>query len=78
MDKKRVSLLFPKSIYRLDTIKRGIHDYRSICTIDIKELESSYACFFSDSVADLTLTAYEFSNYVIELSNVWSGKLCLY
>ena len=72
-----VSLSFSKRIYRLEIIKKGIHDYRSICDIHMKEREFCFVCYFSNSKADLTLTAHEFSNYIIELSNVWSGKLCL-
>lgn len=64
-----VLLSFPKSIYKPELIKRAVADYREICRISTTETETETICRFFDSVADLQLTAQEFSNYLIELSN---------
>lgn len=67
--KKRIELYLPTAVYSEALIDRAILDYSSICTIVKKHQHSGILCIFIKSVADLELTANEFSNYLIELSN---------
>ena len=69
---KTVSLFFPASIYNQSDIKRAIVDYSGICRITTSESCNGVSCTFSDSITDIKLTAHEFSNYLIELSNTRS------
>lgn len=64
-----LSLFFSAAIYSMPQIEKGIADYQSICRIETTLKEDGVICTFSDSVADLEMTACEFANYLIELSN---------
>jgi len=64
-----VSLSLPKAIYSVDAVQRAICDYRAICRIHLDEQEERIVCVITESVANLPLTAREFANYLIELSN---------
>lgn len=65
----KVSLFFPISIYPEKAIVAAVDDYAHICTIRIGKSKTGIECTFTNSVADLHLTAREFSNYLIELIN---------
>ena len=67
--KRKIELYLPRAIYREEIIDRAIFDYRSICTILKINQHRGVLCIFKRSVTDLELTANEFSNYLIELSN---------
>jgi len=69
---KTITLTFPASIYDQAVIKQAVMDYSGICRISITESRNGVSCMFSDSITDITLTAHEFSNYLIELSNTRS------
>lgn len=66
---KKIELYLPKTVYSEALIDRAILDYRSICLIKKKRQFGGTLCIFMRSVADLELTANEFSNYLIELAN---------
>ena len=66
--KKIISLPYPRSIYAEDLFSRAVSDYRNICRVKVHLNDASTVCTFSDSAADLALTAKEFSNYLIELA----------
>lgn len=70
--KKMNNLNFPKSIYRKKDILRAIWDYQKICEIELCENSLDFICSFSKSKVDITMTIYEFANYLIELSNTRS------
>ena len=61
---------YPVSVYDGTLINQAIKDYGTICCISCSRKEDEIICTFSRSVADLELTALEFSNYLIELANV--------
>ena len=67
--KKRIELFLPQTVYSEALIDRAILDYRSICVIMKKRQRGGILSIFIKSLADLELTANEFSNYLIELSN---------
>ena len=57
------------NIYSPTIIQRAIQDYKDICQIRVEENTDHIVCEFVESVADIELTIYEFSNYLIELIN---------
>ncbi len=69
---KSITINFTASIYDFADIKKAISDYHKICKIKTVESKRSICCTFYDSVADIEITAHEFSNYLIELSNTRS------
>lgn len=66
---KELRVSYPHSVYEKGLIDRAIRDYQEICTIRQHDNGMETACVFSRSVTDLTVTALEFSNYLIELAN---------
>lgn len=70
-----ISLSFPKSIYSAAVIRRAVQDYQSICRVRVCETVRHFICTFSNSAANPALTAREFANYLIELSNAQGAGL---
>lgn len=66
---KELRVFYPHSVYDRDLIDQAIKDYQEICTIKQHDSGMEISCVFSQSVTDLTVTALEFSNYLIELAN---------
>lgn len=75
--KKRIELYLPQTVYSEALIDRAILDYRSICMIMKKRQRGGTLCIFIKSVADLELTANEFSNYLMETRELNSSS-CLF
>lgn len=67
---KSISLQFPKSVYSEEAVIAAIDAYHNICRIEFSEAKNNLLCVLSDSVTDLEITALEFCNYLIEVSNV--------
>lgn len=67
--KNKITQKYSLNIYPRSYIEKGILDYKNVCKIDLNCNENAIECTFYDSVADLDLTAKEFSNYLIELIN---------
>ena len=67
---KSISLQFPKNVYSAESISVAINGYRDICKIEVTEDKDYIHCVLTNSVTDLEVTALEFCNYLIELSNV--------
>lgn len=64
-----ITVNYPASVYEKTVVEQAIADYRGICRIRLRSDGREYVCVFSRSRADLELTALEFTNYLIELSN---------
>lgn len=62
-------------IYSKPLLLRGIHDYAGICNIQLDTDGAAYLCTITRSRAELTLTALEFANYLVELNNARSSQL---
>ena len=62
-------VFYPAALYHMGRIEQAVQDYANICRIEIETSPSGSTCTFSDSRAELALTAREFSNYVCELEN---------
>lgn len=67
--RQHTTLFFPATIYPQDVIQQAIKDYAEICHIELLQTDTGVECLFLESVADLELTAREFSNYLVELVN---------
>lgn len=67
---KSISLQYPKSVYNAESVSFAIQGYRNICRIEVTEDKDHILCVLTNSVTDLEVTALEFCNYLIELSNV--------
>ena len=61
---------FDLAIYSESAILRAIEDYREICNIAVSKKNDLLMCEFSDCQYEPTVTAQEFSNYVIDLMNI--------
>lgn len=72
--KQNTTLFFPTTIYPQDVIQQAVKDYAEICRIELNTTDVGVECIFLESVADLELTAREFSNYLIELINAGGSK----
>lgn len=70
-----IVLRFPKVIYSKSLLLRGIHDYAGICDMQFNVDGDAYCCTIVRSKAGLTLTAFEFANYLVELNNTRSSQL---
>ena len=66
---KELRVSYPHSVYGRDLIDQAIKDYQEVCSIKQHDNGMETSCVFSRSVTDLTITALEFSNYLIELAN---------
>lgn len=65
--KSKTDIYYPIIIYPIEIIKQAVFDYKDICKIAIIRESHGTRCCFEHSVEDLSLTAMEFSNYLIEL-----------
>lgn len=72
--KQNTTLFFPATIYPQDIIQQAAEDYAEICRIELHRTENGVECAFLKSIADLELTAREFSNYLVELINAGGNE----
>jgi len=72
--KQNATLFFPVTIYPQDVIQQAVKDYAEICHIELRKTEGGVECVFLKSIADLELTAREFSNYLVELINAGGNE----
>ena len=63
-----IRLFLPSSIYSKKVVHLAVAHYGNICQFQLGESEDGIECLVFDSVVDLQTTAYEFANYLIELS----------
>lgn len=63
-----IKLFLPSSIYPKKVVYMAVGAYEGICSIRLVETENGVECYLRDSVVDMQSTAYEFANYLIELS----------
>lgn len=66
-----ISIFYHANLYPENVIRAAVQQYAEICSIRVEQQENGISCIFSESIADLELTAKEFSNYLIEMVNSW-------
>jgi len=62
------TVIFDLDFYKSSAIEQAISDYTDLAKIDINNDCHYYTCCLSGCTYDETLTAKEFSNYVLQLS----------
>lgn len=63
-------LKLSKDIYPADIISCCIEQYRSVCCIDVSDVDNYRVCSFSNCRYDPAETIGEFENYLIGCSNL--------
>lgn len=60
-------LFLNKTIYHIESIKKGIDAYQELADITLDEADKYWICTISDTQYDEEETSKEFENYVIAL-----------
>lgn len=67
MDNNEVTIRLNKNFYDIESIKKSVEDFSSLCSAKVNDGDYIDIILKSKGNSDINLLGYEFSNYVLAL-----------